>query len=63
MEFKLTEEQENLLQTGSRIKSNNYDLYYLPYYFNKLENGNFEILQFHELPEEVLKHIEKERDE
>lgn len=60
--FSLIPEVEKFLQSGSKIVTNNYEIYYMPFYLSKLEDGIYNILQFDELPEEVVKFIKNERE-
>ncbi len=49
----LTQEQKQLLETGHIVDTNRETYYNLPFWFKKDALGNFEIVEFRELPSEV----------
>jgi len=60
----LTKDQDELLRnTGHRwVSEGEYDIYQNPMYFNRLEDGSYEMLYFDELPDEVQESVRRWRD-
>ena len=50
LELKLKTEHEDFLKLNNWLKSPNCEIFYCDKYFQKLENGNFKLLTFEELP-------------
>lgn len=67
MELTVSKEQEDLLKTGSWVRffesgeSNEIEeeWFFLPYWFKKDKQGNFEIVPFEKLPERFLKFLKE----
>jgi len=56
--IKTNKETSILIESGSRIE----DYYFFPYWFKKIGENKFELLQLGKLPQELVSLIEKDRE-
>ena len=57
MKIKLTTDQINLIETGNIVEDGTNTWYFLPAYFKKDIDGNFEIEHLNKLSEELKKEL------